>query len=292
MKKIATYISACAFIALATGCVHRASEAKEMPETAMRELPLPEVPESLTEPEERAAFVVEHFWDSLDFKNDAEALDTTFMGQSFANYLSVLPYADLQVAQHSVDALMRMAAKRQDSRRLLQWIARHYLDDPDSPMRSEDIYILFLKAGIANPASPEDKERAEYRLMLAMRNRPGSRAADLRISLREGSDISLHDAVAPDTTLVIFYDPECSNCKAMIERLASPDYDVNHRILAVDAGGNRDLWDATKWSLPAGWSVAFALEDVEEGKYHLPALPSLYLLAPDATVILKDFTLP
>lgn len=293
MKKTAIFILACAVIALANGCGKRASAEKKPPEPAMQELPLPAVPDSLTKPEKRAAFVVEHFWDSLDFKNDAAAIDTAFMEQSFANYLSVLPYADLPAAQRAVRTLMRRAASRQDARLLLQWIAHRYLDDPDSPMRSEEMYILFLQSEIEAPASTEDRERAEYRLMQAMINRPGSRAADIRMSLREGDAISLHEAVAPDTTLVIFYDPDCSNCKSMIEHIASADYGLIHRIVAVDVGGNPDLWETTKWTLPAGWCVAFANDDVEEdGSYYLPALPSLYLLAPDATVILKDFTLP
>lgn len=58
-----------------------------------RELPLPEVPALLTAPEERAAYVLEHFWDGMDFRDTLRSRDRLFMEQCFVNFLSLFPHA-------------------------------------------------------------------------------------------------------------------------------------------------------------------------------------------------------
>lgn len=57
---------------------------------SITELPLPSVPSGITTTEDRAAFVARHFWDALDFRSDPLAVDTAFMEQNFANFISVL----------------------------------------------------------------------------------------------------------------------------------------------------------------------------------------------------------
>ena len=37
--------------------------------SSVAELPLPDVPAELTEPKERCAYVLEHFWDRMDFRD-------------------------------------------------------------------------------------------------------------------------------------------------------------------------------------------------------------------------------
>lgn len=49
------------------------------------ELPLPQVPEELTSPTDRAAYIAEHFWDAMDWRDSTLLRDKAFMEQSFAS---------------------------------------------------------------------------------------------------------------------------------------------------------------------------------------------------------------
>ena len=120
-----------------------------------RELPLPEVPALLTAPEERAAYVLEHFWDGMDFRDTLRSRDRLFMEQCFVNFLSLFPHALPQSLPSPVGRLLQRAAVDSVAFRLVNSLAEHYLDDPNSHMRNEEHYILFLEALLSLPGLPE-----------------------------------------------------------------------------------------------------------------------------------------
>lgn len=252
-------------------------------------LSLPVVPDSVPQ-EEKLAYVIRHFWDEYE-GGSPQSLDTAFMEQSFSNFIAILPYSTKDEAARSIKELASKSAAHESSARLLANIADDYLNHPNSPMRSEEIYLLFLHEFAENEALPEDvRVRGEMMLEEVMKNRPGMKAADFRIVLADGKRTTLRRAVAKDTTAVIFYDPNCDQCNRLKERLRREPQLIRYRILAIDVMGDRKRWEETRDTMPSGWKAAHALEPVDS-LYCLPALPSIYLLAPDATVLLKDATL-
>lgn len=54
--------------------------------------PLPEVPQMLVNPTDRANYVAVHYWDSFDFKNNALIGKPEITEQGFANFISIMPY--------------------------------------------------------------------------------------------------------------------------------------------------------------------------------------------------------
>lgn len=258
------------------------------------ELPFPVPPDSLTVPEERAAFVSRHFWDSMDFGNDALALDTAFMEQNFANFLSVLSVTPHDAAKEAVARLDSMALTSPRAFELLQWVTEKYLDDPNSPMRDEELYMLFLD-DLSQSAKADEatRERAKHRLAVARKNRRGTPAADFRFVDRDGSATTLRKSLGDAATLLMFYDPDCPQCKEAKEALEKVPAAEGLKIVAIDIAGNRQLWDSTKASMPAEWTVGFATDPLEEEEtYDFPAMPVFYLLDSEGTVLLKDPPLP
>ena len=254
----------------------------------VKELPLPDVPPSITEPEERAAYAVRHFWDSLNPSDHTQSLDTALMEQTFANFISLLPYATEDARNEAVTAFTDRCSTDSDVYDLAAYISHHYLDDPNSPMRNEELYILFLRRFASDPKLTEAKrERAAYRLEQAMKNRPGTKTADFRLLTREGKASTLLRELK-DTTLVIFYDYDCEHCKETVARLEDPAAGVKYPVVAVEATEDKDGWDATKAGMPKEWTICFATDPLDGESYYFPALPSLYLLAGDGTVIVKD----
>lgn len=279
-------------LCLATCSNQKTSEAGEPTGVAVAtDLPLPQVPDSLTDPGARASFLALHFWDAMDWKDRSRSLDTAFMEQSFANYLTVLPLADSLGRVNGVDALLHGASADSSAYAFLVSVVDKYLGDPNSPMRDEELYILFLRELTRSPLTDGAmKMRYDHHLEAAMKNRPGMRAADFRLADAEGRITTLHElAASASKTVVLFYDPDCDHCKETVARLASVRVPEGVQIAAVDVMGDRDRFEATKNEFHSGWRVTFALDPIEDrGLYVLPALPSLYLLNRSAQVLLKD----
>lgn len=257
-----------------------------------RELPIPVPPSTITDPQARGAYMVNHFWDALPGLPPEQKGDTALIEQTFANFTNLLYYVTTADVDAAAGALVRNACEDAETVRLIEYIADKYLADPNSPMRSEDLYIPILRAFTSSALIPGDvSARASYALEIALKNRPGSRAADLSLILPSGASSSLHSLVKSDTTIVIFFDPECPHCAEITAHVAEITPRLPYKILAIDVTADRTSLETQKF--PTSWTVAITGRPIEEGdddRYVFPALPSLYLLAPGATVLLKDFS--
>ncbi|MCH5220828.1 MAG: DUF5106 domain-containing protein [Muribaculaceae bacterium] len=260
------------------------------------ELPLPDVPSTITKPQERAAFIIEHFWDAMDFSDTLRSHNSDFIEQNFANFLSVFPYAEGSAQRQAVEVLLRKAECDRDAYVLLTEVADKYLYDPNSPMLSEDYYILFLEQIVATPILDNyDKLRPRNQLEDALKNRPGMTAIDFRYETREGRRTTLYKTQVKNELLMIFYDPDCDHCKEIItalrenQMLKSKVEDKSLTVLAVYSGDMRELWAETSATYPADWIIGYESGAMQEnGSYILRAMPTLYLLNSNKQVILKD----
>ena len=259
--------------------------------SSVAELPLPDVPAELTEPKERCAYVLEHFWDRMDFRDRSLTADTAFMEQNFVNFAALFGYADSVAVDRGVRILLDRGSIDPGAYDMITSTAARYLNEPNLPLFSEEFYVHFLRAMIdGNVLSDSEKDRPRYQLEVAMKNRPGSRAADFRFRSRDGKEWCLSDFCREhDMTLLLFYDPDCENCKSVIERLADTRMPEGTGILAVYAEGDAEEWERSKDLLPAGWTVGYAVDDIlGEELYVLPAMPTIYLIERDGTVAVKD----
>lgn len=288
-------------LALITSCTDkRHKPGNDSSKGIATELPLPSIPESLTSPEARAVYLAEHFWDGMDFTDHALSLDTAFMEQNFANYLSVLPsIAGKEEKGAAVAVLLHKAAQDSTALAYLQNVMNKYLRDPNSPMRDEETLIIFYEQLLLLPQLPEfNRGRTAWRLKTAMMNRPGSVAADFSYKGRDGACHTLHGTRTGSYVLLLFYDPECEHCSEITSVLAADvmlaqmQYEGRLTILAIDTESDTDTWLAHKDSLPQSWTVGLDYYNtIKNGElYYLPAMPVIFLLDNDKRVILKDTT--
>ncbi len=261
------------------------------------ELPLPEMPEGMTEPKERAAYILQHFWDKMDFADTLCSHNESFMEVNFVNYLSIFPHADEQVLAPAIDILLRCVATDSVALSIITDLAEKYLSDPGSPMRSEDYYIIFLEELVNMPNIPKvSLIRPAKQLETARKNRPGDVAADFSYMSREGERRTLHSTEG-NMLLLIFYDPACPHCEDILDEVNGSyflkDLIANNTIsvLAVYTEGDRALWDETKDGMPQTWTVGIDESGIVENSiYDLPAMPVMYLLDNAKKVLLKDPT--
>lgn len=263
----------------------------------LKELPLPEVPSSLTAPEKRAEYIISRFWDGMDFSDTLRSRNRAFMEQNFVNYLSLFPHAREEELSPNIAVFLQAAAADSVGLRLITDLAEHYLNDPNSPMRNEGYYILFLEELLRLPGLSEyDRLRPAYRLETAKKNRPGTVAADFSYTDRNGNRRTMH-ATRGKRLLLLFYDPACSHCSEILNGLRESPLIreliavKELTVLAVYTEGDRRLWDETKDVMPQEWIVAIdGSYIVERELYSLPAMPVIYLLDGNKKVDLKDPT--
>ncbi len=302
-KKVLLFLLLPAVLAGATACRQRpAATAAEVPllhapsgAADDEQLPLPSVPTQLREPRQRAAYIVEHFWDAMDFADTVRSHNADFMEQNFSNYLSLFPLVDSTTLHGAVADLMRRAAAESGARRLTAEMADKYLYDPNSPMQNEDFYRLFLDVFLHDATLDEaTRSRYAYQLTCIDKNRCGSAAADFAYTDRRGRRHTLYGTAAP-RLLLLFFDPDCENCQKTLAHLRH-DATLQHLIdegraavLAIYAEGDDEAWQRAKDDIPATWMLGRDASHIEDKElYILRALPALYVLDSEKRVVVKD----
>lgn len=255
------------------------------------ELPMPEIPANITDPTQKADYAVLHFWDAMDWKDSTLTLDPNFIEQNFSNFAYLLSYADTPTRRQAIGQLLDAAKISPDVYEIITSTAELYLYDPNSPMLSEELYMDFAEQMVNSPYPDRTASiRPAAQIESMRKNRPGSTITDFEFVTRENKKTSLHKEIAASAKsgneiMLVFYDPECDHCHEVLGTL--PD---KQGIIAIYSGDNFEKWAEDAASLPMSWIVGFedgTLQD--DGRYELRAMPYIFILKTDGTVLTKDF---
>lgn len=284
---------------LLTGCHGvsdgKLSDARVIPPSPQQEVvqfPSPRIPDFIIGADERMNYMLEHYWEAYDFCDTTDH-NRTVGEQGFANFLNLLQYADSAVAARSVMRYLEKGFALRPLRPLYGALIRHYLDNPDSPLRNDVLYAHFLCQQI--PFYEEDemaeRERCTFLLRMVSRNQPGRVAVDFCFVDRKGHRQNLHSLDSP-LTLLVFSDPDCETCQKEMPRLISDPLlqRPGLSVVVVYPDADTDRWKSFDSRMPANWIDACSPggEVMRRALYYLPAMPSLYLLDARKRVILKD----
>lgn len=224
----------------------------------------PSIPDSLRQVEQRTDYLATHYWDHFDFKDTLQLNNPNIAEQGFVNFIDLLPRLLQKCAQRSVHIFTKQAFQSDVAKAKFESLIDHYLGNPQSPMRNDRTYLLFLQEMKQSSCFDEtEKERISFQIKTHDKNLPGDSAIDFSFSDKDGKSHHLSD-YKDRKVIIYFYDPDCDNC---------------HRVSA---------WLA-KQTIPATYTFlpVYATNEIREC-YSLMAMPSLYLLNKDNQVILKD----
>ena len=209
-------------------------------------------------------------------------------------------------------------------------LAEKYLYDPNSPYRDGELYLPFLQWTIhCNQIEEVWKERPRYQLKLVLENRVGTQAHDFHYvtngnasrgidantainASNKGTDASGGSTkgkasngiavkgtlygIKSEYTLIYFNNPECHDCGRVHGYLvASKVFTTilqagSLKLLALYPDEDLGAWTRHKDEYPSTWIAARYATKADREAYHLPAIPSLYLLDKNKKVLLKDAT--
>jgi hypothetical protein len=255
------------------------------------ELPLPKVPKDITDPQKRAAYVMQHFWDSLDFADTTKSLNKDIIEQNFSNFITLFPVAS-EAAQHSaVSQLLKHAAANTDAYNLMLSTANKYLYEPDSPMFNEDFYAIFIECVLSDKIVDQaERQRMTTRQKWIAKNRPGTTATNFKYRTASGKTTTLLQTPVSGEMLMILYDPTCDHCREILKSIAD-NAGINQSIadgtltvLAINLVPNEKPYPA-----PEHWINGTDLSSIEDNDlYIIRATPTLFVLDAAHNVIAKD----
>lgn len=299
----------CIFILLAvaalSGCVQKKS-AKFTP------VAFPEVvpPGMMSDAQDRADWLAQNYWNKLTDPERTYPSDSTIVSgvrnadveQRFANWLSVLEIVHHSTALKAVNNLCDKALeceKISAASSVLETMTElmeKYLYDANSPYRNEDLYGSYV-ARLAKWDGFSSELRGKYAFQAERTslNKIGTVATDFRFSDKSGKIRSLHGIKAP-MTLLFFSNPGCDACMNIINvlkgepRIAQLIESGRLAVLNIYIDEDIAAWRSYMPIYPDEWYNGFDpdLAIRTEDLYDVRAIPSLYLLDEDKTVIMKD----
>lgn len=257
--------------------------------------PYPAIPQELKTPQERGSYLLAHYWDDLNFADTTLIHKPYITEQGFANFIDLLPRIGSEAAERGVEAFADRAfgeGTPDSVRDYFAKLAECYLYDPDSPLRSDKFYMLFLKRMATSTAfSPAERGRFAFHLRNLEKNRPGNIATDFAYVDRHGRRRTLHDTEG-ELTMLYFYDPDCEHCHETTAVLAKDSLiadDPRLTVLAVYPNADAELWRRKPQPFPERWIDAYSPDgEVGAGLYFIRTTPTIFLLDRNKRVILKE----
>ena len=303
--KISPFIISVIAVVSIAGCGQRKAE-------QFQALPFPDVmpPAMMEDPQDRADYMALNMWNSLADPSRTYPCDSLLVSgvrkadveQKFANWVQVLGMSSRPVAEKSVGRLYDRALaceKKDTSSNVFETFAslvEKYLFDPNSPLRDEDLYGAYASRLAAYEGYTEvQKGKYARDARLCALNKVGSKAADFRFADRRGKMRTLYGVKAP-YTLLFFSNPGCEACMSIINVLKD-DPQISGmissgrlKVLNIYIDEDLDAWRSYMPIYPEEWHNGFDPDFVirNETLYNVRAIPSLYLLDSEKTVLLKD----
>ncbi|MDD2952357.1 MAG: DUF5106 domain-containing protein [Parabacteroides sp.] len=294
------YLYVLLFTLAVNACSGQQSQKAEESHIAPPTFEMVSIPALITDPEERAEYLVKHYWDKFDFKDTTYIHAPQVTEQALSNYLDLTNHVSPAAMSSSVKALMRQAEQDSTLFRYFSEMMEKYLYNPDSPLRNEEMYIAVLEHLAESPSlSDVEKIRPAHLLELALKNRIGTPATDFTYTLANGQTGKLY-TIKADYLLLFFYNPDCHACQEITSQIESSfliDEFVKSdklKILAIYPDEDLDAWKEHVSAMPKEWinsydkSVSLKNDEI----YDLKAIPTLYILDKEKKVLLKDATFP
>lgn len=249
----------------------------------------PTAPEELPTINEKSDYLVEHFWDRMDFKSKS-TVDQNALNDAFRVYAVPIRWAEKKKALASVDKLIEKISKNPSLLIQFTKAAEVNLFSDRADAWIDEAYVPFLRAIVKNKKIGDNrKKRYAAQLEVIENTMTGKTAPQFTFKTREGKEATYMPMST--STLIIFGDPSLSEWRMSRPRLLSNTAFTE----AVDKGKINVLYIVTSedgdWkkevaNYPATWTVGKS-EDVDR-IFDIRTNPSIYVIGNDGKIIMKN----
>ena len=308
--KIRTFIYLSLALLLAFSCAPGKGGAKQAETLATRKFPATSLPAMVQDQQEALQFMSQHFWDMFLKPTPGYRCDSLYIAgvekgeleQNFANFTYILDHMNMNEARKSLASLAAKAEAYEQADSAsnvfegLSEIVERYLFDPNSPLRNEDYFQAYAdRLSRSAFLAPATRDKYAYISRMCALNAVGTKAADFVFADKTGRQRNLH-SIKADYTLLFFSNPGCESCMEIIKALKA-NQKVNQMLAAgqlavVNVYIDEDIqaWRDYMPVYPEAWYNGFDPNLIirNENTYNVRAIPSLYMLDSQKTVLLKD----
>lgn len=283
---------------------------KEVKSQDQRPFPNVDVPKLLSGDEEKIEWISQHLWDRfLDsgkfYGSDSLSLNGVSreeVEKAMGTYVTLLEGIPSNNAIEAVGRAFSLAenfSKSCPESSMLEEFAdlfRKYVYDPASPVRDEELWLSFLEPLIYSPyANEEMKASRSWEKQVCEKNRPGMPAPDFSFRGLRGKTHSLY-GVKADYTVLIFGNPDCKACRELVEIFRrTPEIGEmiskgELKVLDIYIDEDIETWKDQGDKYPEEWINGYDhLGRINSERiYAVRAIPSVYLLDKNKTILLKD----
>ncbi|MDE6336448.1 MAG: DUF5106 domain-containing protein [Muribaculaceae bacterium] len=249
----------------------------------------PVAPESLTTLVDKSNYLIEHFWDPMDFKSTT-AVDQNALNDAMKVYSVPMRWADLANAEVAIDKLIAKISKNPTLLTQFTKSAEEIIYGPRAEYWIDVVYIKFLDAFLKNKKVPDARKTKYEKQLTSLRNTlVGQKAPTFDFTGKNGKAEKYMPMSTP--TIIIFGDPTQMDWRLKRMRLET---NVSLR-QAVEQGKlnilyiiptRMDNWEKEVDNYPSKWIVGNA-PDVDN-IMDLRADPAVYYIGGDGNIVLKN----
>lgn len=277
MKKIATTVMS-AFLAVASILGPARAAAQNIIEIdPLFEYPV--APEELVTMEDKSNYLVEHFWDAMDFKNKT-ALDQNALNHAFMVFSTPMRFAAREKSLQAVDKLIEKINKNPVLMLQFTKAAEESLYGPRAEVWIDEVYMRFLDAIDKNKKlAPERKKRYLNQMGPLSKSMTGMAAPTFSFKDKEGTNHEYFPMSTP--TMIIFCDPTIADWR-MWRMALETNLPLGN---AVEKGKVNVLfivpqemegWEKETATYPSSWKVGISPEIKKT--YDIRLSPSVYVI--------------
>ena len=283
------------------GCrADKTSSESSQSTSCIRQLVPPDIPMMVRSETERQLYLLDHYWDNVDFTEPGIEEDTLFVTRCLVGYLDLSREADEQHRRHSARRLVQQSENNPAALRLLLSKLSSLLYDPASRWYDETLYLPFVEAAIASDSLPSsERDRLTFARKQISKNYPGTQATDFIYMDTGGQEHRLSALCDTVPVLIFFYRPDCSGCDVMVQQmrqsavLEQAQDQGRVRVLALATSGSVEEWEEKRSHHDPRWIQGRNVRDFEGIElYDFRAMPTFYLLSGNGIVLIKDQPLP
>ena len=292
-----------------SGCnFHRGTDTEKGPYA----FPYVSVPTMLTG-QEAAEYAASHYWNRyFDSVQGWSGISDTLIGgvtkadmtQAVREYIMALwsiPYNKAQEAQRHLMSLAEESAVTDTSGHIYDFfmtVMESALWNPLSELRNEGFYIPVVESVLSTRRTGEHYSTYyQQQLATCRNNAPGTPAADFTYTDAKGRMHSLYETRS-EYTLLLFSNPGCPACREIIGMLKDSrtintmEQQGRLALLSIYIDEDVSAWHQGLSDYPDDWITGYNqdLSIRDALVYDVRAIPSLYLLNHDKTVIFKDIS--
>lgn len=255
--------------------------------TALFEYPV--VPESIEDWTERNNWLIENFWEPLDFNQ--KSVGQIQLNHAFKTWVVPMRFANKEVVLKTTDKLLSKLSKNPALLYQFTKAAEENLYSPTAEVWIDEVYLKFLKSISVNKKI-DDIRKVRYKLQYEKLSNTllGNTAKIFDFVERNGQkkEVYFNDKY----TIIEFGHPDCTDC-----RIATIHLETDVQIAELIANGKLQVYyvipdmDNEEWQMqvadyPQSWIVG-ASDEVED-IYDIRLSPTFYIMSPDKKIIAKN----